>query len=488
MKDQPRSSFAPTILTIFGATGDLSANYLLPALYHMDTEGLLPSDFRLVCVGRRPFNKRSFLDFIAKKSKILKPLKKSKNRDRFLSHLSYYRGDFEQPLSFQKLKLLLDDRRGGKHRCHNRLYYFATSPEFFSPIAAILRGSGLLAACVRHQRSTRILVEKPFGFDYPSARKLNRELLRYFPEKQIYRIDHYLAKETVQNLMVVRFANAIFEPLWNKDFIDHVEISAFYDDRVGGRAAFYDRTGALRDVVQNHLLQILSLITMEEPRELLTEYIRNAKVRILRSLQKYKPSGVRGSVVRGQYRGYLREIGHSSAAETFVALKLFLNLPRWRGVPFYLRTGKGLSRKVTEVTVHFKELPRCLFAGCAGNVMVFRIQPDESVELRINNKVPGFGIRLHQAKLKFGYDSVFTKHIPSAYERLLLDFFQGDQRLFIRSDEIEAAWRFIDSVRRSWRKSPLFSYPAGSNGPTQASAMMERDGREWWTGVDKVVK
>jgi len=478
-----KAAIPPTILTIFGATGNLAADYLLPALLHMDSRDMLPKDFLLVCVGRRDLNAKSYLDYILEKSEAIKGKITPAQKKRFLGKLIYYRGDFADPASFKGLSKLLEDQDQPKHLCRNRLYYFATSPQFFADIARILKENGLLTACDRHERKIRVLVEKPFGFNLKSAQALNRLLLKFFNEDQIYRIDHYMGKETVQNLMVVRFANRLFEPLWNKDFVDHVEISVLEDERVGSRANFYDQAGALRDFVQNHILQMLALIAMDEPYNLTADLIRDEKVRILKALRPYDAKSITGNIVRGQYLGYAAEIGKASQTETFVALKAFVNLPRWEGVPFYLRTGKALKEKVTEISVHFKELPRCLFRNCASNILTFRIQPDESVHLRINNKIPGVGVTLHQGDLDFSYGEAFKDNIPPAYERLLLDFMEGDQRLFIRSDEIESAWKFVDSITDNWneKNAPLRSYKHGSAGPKEADEMIKKDIREWWT-------
>jgi len=472
----------PTILTIFGATGDLSSDYLLPALLHMDEHKLLPEDFRLVCVGRRDFTTKSYFDFVIKKSSVLKKLS-SAVKSRFLKKIIYYKGNFEDPETFTGLVKILEDQESPNHRCYNRLYYFATSPQFFSFIAHILKDKGLLMSCAEHDRKVRILVEKPFGFNLPSAHALNQLLLKYFNEDQVYRIDHYQGKETVQNLIVARFANSIFEPLWNKDFIDHVEISVLEKDKVAGRAPYYDQTGALKDFVQNHILQVLALIAMDEPENLTAELIRDQKVKILKNLIPFDAKSSSANVVRGQYQGYIKEVGGESSAETYVALKAFLNLPRWKGVPFYLRTGKALPKKVAEVSIHFKELPKCLFRGCSHNVLTFRIQPDESVHLQLNNKIPGFGIGLHQGDYEFGYNKAFLTELPSAYERLLLDFMEGDQRLFIRSDEIEAAWKFIDSISNNWdeKNNPVYRYLPCTIGPKQADEWIKGDGRDWWT-------
>jgi glucose-6-phosphate 1-dehydrogenase len=335
-------------------------------------------------------------------------------------------------------------------------------------------------------------VEKPFGFNLKSAQNLNQLLLKYFTEDQIYRIDHYVGKETVQNLMVVRFANSLFEPLWNNRFIDHVEISVLEKDGAAGRIGYYDSTGAIKDFLQNHLLQMLALIAMDEPYNLTAEFIRNEKLKVLQSLEPFTPEKLANRLIKGQYQDYKKEAAASplaseaskqSQTETFFALKTYVNLPRWSGVPFYLKTGKKLSKKLTQISVHFREPVRCLFEGCAANVLTFQIQPDESVHLLINNKIPGFGVKLHQGDFEFGYGRVFKEEIPEAYERLLLDFLEGDQRLFIRSDEIEASWKFVDSITEApeFRKLPIYSYKPRSNGPKEADEWIKRDAKEWWT-------
>jgi glucose-6-phosphate 1-dehydrogenase len=472
----------PTILTIFGATGDLSSDYLIPALLHMDEHGLLPKTFKLVCVGRRPLNTKTYLDFILKKSHVLKKLS-AKKKTHFLKHLVYHQGDFNNPQSFLELAQILADRESPKHQCFNRLFYFATKPQQFASITKILQTSGLLMACAAHVRKVRVLVEKPFGFNLDSARTLNQLLLKYFTEDQIYRIDHYAGKETVQNLMVVRFANSLFEPLWNNRFIDHVEISVLEKDSAAGRIGYYDSTGAIKDFLQNHILQMLALIAMDEPYNLTAEFIRNEKLKVLQALEPLQGEKLPSRLVKGQYQGYLKEAGQESNTETFFALKTYVNLPRWAGVPFYLKTGKKLSKKLTEISIHFREPIRCLFEGCGANVLTFKIQPDESVHLQINNKIPGFGIKLHHGDLEFGYKQAFAGEIPGAYERLLLDFLEGDQRLFIRSDEIEAAWKFVDSITESgaFKKLPLYRYKPGSNGPKEAEEFIQKDMKEWWT-------
>lgn len=485
-----RAGLPPTILTIFGATGDLSADYLLPALLHMDEHGLLPVNFKLICVGRRDLTTKSYFDFILKKSQTLGKISAAK-KQKFLKRLVYFKGDFSRPEEFTGLAKILADQERPKHICYNRLFYFATSPQQFAGITRLLKSAGLLTSCVAHERKVRVLVEKPFGFNLQSARTLNSLLLKYFSEDQIYRIDHYVGKETVQNLMVMRFANSLFEPLWNNKFIDHVEISVLEKDGAGERINFYNETGALRDFLQNHILQMLALIAMDEPANLTAKLIRDEKLKVLKSLRPMAPGNLSSNLIKGQYQGYKKEAAKiptdkesgGSNTETFFALRAYLDSPRWQGVPFYLRNGKKLSKKLTQISVHFKEPLRCLFEGCGANVLTFQIQPDESVHLQINNKIPGFGIKLHQGNLDFNYKMAFKGEIPEAYERLLLDFMEGDQRLFIRSDEIEAAWKFVDSITENpaFYKLPLYEYKAGSNGPKESDEFIEKDLKEWRT-------
>ncbi len=471
----------PTVLTIFGSTGDLSLNHLLPTLVHMDTEGLLPKNFRLVAVGRRDFDTKAFVEFFVQNSRAKLD---SSSVASFAKRLIYFKGDIDQPESFSELQHVIADHKiGSKHDCFSRLYYFATAPEHFGPVARILKNQGLLIGCGEHERTIRILVEKPFGSDLKSAQSLNKELLKFFTEKQIYRIDHYLGKETVQNLLVTRFANDFLEPVWNRDYIDHIELSVLEEVGTANRVASFDQTGTLKDVVQNHIVQMLALIAMEEPKDLTPESIRGQKLAVLNALKKFTVKTISGNVVRGQYKEYKGEVGKRTSTETFVALKTFVQNKRWNGVPFYIKTGKRLGQKVTKISIHFKKQCNLFGIDRTANVITFRIQPDESVQLQINNKVPGFGIRLHAGSLDFGYKTAFLTEIPSAYERLFLDFMQGDQRLFMSKEEIEAAWKFTDSIVNNWNSinAPVQTYASGSNGPKAAEAMMQRDGRTWRT-------
>ena len=426
------------------------------------------------------------MNFILKKYGKIKKISQKK-KENFLKNLVYFRGDFDRPESFNDLTKVLCDAEGKKHACSNLLFYFSTSPHHFFIIAHLLKDLKLMDACQVHGRKTRVLVEKPFGFNLKSARALNKLLLKYFKEEQIYRIDHYVGKETVQNLMVVRFANSLFEPLWNNRFIDHVEISVLEQDSAEDRIAYYDQTGAIKDFLQNHILQMLALIAMDEPYNLTADHIRDEKLKVLNALESITPEKLPLRLVKAQYQGYqkdaamLNKQAGRSDTETYFALKTYVNLPRWQGVPFYLRNGKKLSKKLTEISVHFKEPIRCLFEGCGSNVLTFQIQPNESVRLQINNKIPGFGIKLSHANLDFSYKMQFKGEIPGAYERLLLDFLEGDQRLYIRSDEIEAAWKFVDGITENpaFKDLKMHEYKPGTNGPKAADEFIQKDLREW---------
>lgn len=480
----------PGVLTIFGGTGDLSMRYLLPSLLHMVQEGVFPENFRVVCVGRRPLDTESFFQMFLNSNKEALQVK-PEFRQKFLSRLTYFRGDIGESGSYVELakELRQVDENGG-HACFDRLYYFATAPEFFEQITKNLKSSGLLVGCTKHNRTVRVLVEKPFGNDLKSAKKLNALLGKFFAEKQIYRIDHYLGKETVQNLLSLRFANDFLEPIWNKNFVDHIEISVLELLGVGNRVKFYDEVGALKDMVQNHILQMLALTLMDEPKSFNSEDIRAKKLLVLSALKKFNAKSILGNVVRGQYRafgnsaGYVQELGKDSGTETFVAFKTFVENSRWKGVPIYIRTGKKLSRKATEISVHFKHKINKLFPEMrSGNVMSLGIHPDEHITMQINNKVPGFGMAVSPMKMSFGYAENFKGNLLPAYERLLLDFVQDDQRLFISSKEVEEAWKFVDSIAENWneKNAILQSYMGMSEGPKGAEGLISKDGRDWWT-------
>lgn len=467
----------PTILVIFGITGDLSREKLLPALFDLHKAKLLPQKFSIVGFARSEFTDESFRSHI-------KPKNAKKSWDEFSRQIHYHRGDITDPKTFESLATYLKGLESRGHSCANRLFYFATLPTHYNTISKELHDSGLLVGCTLHKRQTRVVVEKPFGRDLKTAKKLDQTLAKYFKEEQIYRIDHYLGKETVQNLLTIRFANSIFEPIWNKDYIDHVQISALEDHGIGNRGAFYEQTGVIRDFVQNHLIQILSLIAMEPPADLATNSIRDERAKVISSIMPPSSQEIGKNLVTGQYEEYRDEknVSPKSRTETFAAIKLFLASRRWEGVPFYLRTGKKLAKKITQISIHFKT-PSTLFKNepITPNVLIFEIQPNEGIFLVLTSKFPGFGIRLHPVTMELGYHSAFKGEFPEAYERLLLDFIEGDQRLFARSDEIEQSWKYIDQLEKylsKSRKKPEI-YKAGTWGPETADKLIAKDNRQW---------
>ena len=495
-----RSQAEPCTVVIFGATGDLTHRKLVPALYNLAAEGDLPPGVRIVGFARR---EKSVEEFRQGLEEVNRQVSRSGHDDKlwrtFVGNIFYQRGEFGVADDYRRLAAELermDRERGGGG---NRLYYIASAPESFDDILMQIKGAGLNHAA--DGCWARAIIEKPFGTDLASARHLNRVAAGTFHERDIYRIDHYLGKETAQNLMVLRFANAIFEPLWNERFIDHVQITCAEDlGMEGGRGAYYDRAGALRDMVQNHLLQLLSLVAMEPPTDLGADGVRDEKVKVLRSLRPWDtPEKVAANVVRAQYTagsiagepvpGYREEdrVDPESMTEAYVALRVKIDTWRWSGVPFYIRMGKRLPKKTTEISVHFKEPPCVLFnvlpGGVPGaNVLVIRIQPDEGISLRMVSKMPGAHLRLEPVKMDFLYSTSFGKGSPEAYERLLLEAMAGDATLFARRDEVEEAWRFIDPIEQAWREAPpppMATYVAGSWGPSEADDLLNADGRAW---------
>ena len=491
----------PCTVVIFGATGDLTHRKLVPALYNIAEDGDLPPGTSLVGFARR---EKSDDEFRAELEEMNRKVSRQGHDDSvwqtFSSAIHYHRSDFNDPAGYEGLRDRLEAIEAGRGGCRNRLFYLASAPEAFREILGRLREAGLNRPANEGAWS-RIIVEKPFGTDLPSARDLNAELARTFAEADTFRIDHYLGKETAQNIMVLRFANAIFEPLWNSRFIDHVQITCSEDlGMEGGRGGYYDKAGALRDMVQNHLLQLLSLVAMEPPVDLSADGVRDAKVNVLRSLRPLRsPDEVGRHVVRAQYTagtiggeqvpGYRAEdrIAPDSMTEPYVALRLFIDNWRWAGVPFYIRMGKRLPKKATEISVHFKKAPGVLFnrlhVEARENVLVMRIQPDEGNSLRMVSKIPGGSLRLESVKMDFRYATSFGAASPEAYERLLLDAVAGDATLFARRDEVETAWGFIDAIERAWHDRgsnlPMAQYPAGSWGPEAADVLLAQDGRVW---------
>ena len=487
----------PCAIVIFGATGDLTHRKLIPAIYNLAADGELPPAVAVVGVARRDKNDQGFRKELEES---VRKFSRQNVRDdiwkTFGQTIYYHRTEFHDLNGYKSLAerlAQLDKERGTRG---NRLFYLAVAPDQFDDILTNLKEVGLNRA--PEGSWARVIVEKPFGTDLASARELNRIVNNSFSEQQTYRIDHFLGKETAQNILVLRFANAIFEPLWNTRYIDHVQITAAETLGVEGRAGYYDKSGALRDMVQNHLLQLLCLISMEPPTDLGPDSIRDEKVKVVKSLRRLIGEAVPTNVVRGQYSagaingkpvaGYRDEQGvdPKSATETYVALRMQIDDWRWADVPVYMRVGKRMPKSGTEISVHFKKAPPVLFnkesVTLDSNVLVVRIQPDEGISLRMQAKIPGTSLRIEPVKMDFHYGTSFGKPSPEAYERLLLDAMSGDATLFARRDEVEEAWAFIDPIEQEWqaeKESGLCFYAAGSWGPDEADELLARDGRAW---------
>ncbi len=498
--DTGRRQLEPCTIIIFGASGDLTSRKLIPALYQLVLSRQMPEPFRIIGFARRPkadaewaAELRGDLDRFSRTQPVEEKVWK-----RFAENLRYCQGEFHDLAAYARLRQMLKGS-GDPALARNLLFYLATSPTQFAAVVERLSASALVDKEDGHGGWRRIVIEKPFGTDLGSARGLNAELTRYARESQLFRIDHYLGKETVQNLLMFRFSNSIFERLWLRDSIDHVQITVSEKHGVGGRGGYYEEAGALRDMVQNHLLQVLALMTMEPPVTLDAESIRDEKVKLLRSLRVWEPGEVPQQVVRGQYaagtmdnqprHAYREEdkVAPDSSVETYVALRALIDNWRWSGVPFYLRTGKCLPLSASEIRVQFRRTPNVLFAAQCGttldpNSLTLRLQPDEGISLRFNGKVPGTNMQIRPVRMQFSYDAEFGAYTPEAYERLLLEAMAGDPTLFIRRDEVETAWRFVDAIREGWKQHPLDStafYPAGSWGPAAADELLARDGHSW---------
>jgi glucose-6-phosphate 1-dehydrogenase len=486
----------PNAMVIFGASGDLTARKLVPAIYDLAAQRRLPMEFAAVGVSRTKMSHDEFRKKLRGALDQYRPGQVTEDVcDAFSSGIFYLPGDSTKAQTYRDLKSFLKKLDGERGTGGNRIFYLSSSPSLFSTVAEKLGKAGLNEG--ENGGWARLVVEKPFGWDLESARELNTDIRRYFRERQIYRIDHYLGKETVQNIMALRFSNSIFEPVWNQHYVDHVQITVAEDLGIGVRGAFYEEAGALRDIVQNHLMQVLCLTAMEPPVALEAESVRGEKVKVLKAVRRIPEEEVDKFAVRGQYAsgwvwgeevpGYREEknVAPVSTTETYVALKLFVDNWRWAGVPFYIRTGKRLPKRATEIVVQFKPTPHTLFAkaetaGLEPNVLVVRIQPEEGVSMRIGAKVPGVGFRVRSVNMELLYGTAFLEEVPDAYQRLLLDLMLGDPTLFIRSDETEEAWDILDPVLRAWaEKKEISLYPAGSWGPEQAEELLRRDGRKW---------
>ena len=489
----------PCAFVLFGATGDLAHRKVVPAIYQLWRTNLLPAEFNLVAVARRPYTNEAFAAELRasldKHSRVV-PIDEAAWAE-LAKRIVYQQLDFADDAGFDRLGARLDELDTQSGTAGNRLFYLATQP---SQVTEIVRQMGRVGLDkeVRGAGWRRLIVEKPFGRDLDSARLLNHEVHKVFRESQVYRIDHYLGKETVRNLMVFRFGNGIFEPVWNRSYVDHVQITVAESIGVESRGAFYEETGASRDILQNHLLQLMTLVAMEPPSSFQADALRDQKLAVLRAICAPEPEDVRREVVRGQYGpgwvqgesapGYRQEseVDPESETETFVAGRFEIDDWRWSGVPFYLRAGKRLPKRATEISIQFKDVPLKLFRESTGdpapNVLAMRIQPDEGIMLRFAAKVPGLGLDVRTVNMDFAYDTSFVVDSPDAYETLILDSLLGDASLFTRADEVEAAWGVVTPIINAWAEMPAPHFPdyaAGSWGPEAADELLERDGRRW---------
>jgi glucose-6-phosphate 1-dehydrogenase len=488
----------PCSLVLFGVTGDLSRKKVMPAIYDLANRGLLPPGFSLVGFARRDWADQDFAQIVHDS---VREHARTEFREEVWAQLAegfrFVSGDFADDDAFRNLRNTIEELDVSRGTGGNHGFYLSIPPKFFGDVVQQLSEHGLASADAEaeHQPWRRVIVEKPFGHDLASARELNQILADVFPSGSVFRIDHYLGKETVQNVLAMRFANAMFEPLWNCNYVDHVQITMAEDIGIGGRAGYYDGIGAARDVIQNHLLQLMALVAMEEPSAFDADSLRQEKLKLLSAVRL--PHRLDLGTARGRYAagwaggvevaGYLGEegIAPSSTTETYAAMKLTVDNRRWAGVPFYLRTGKRLARRVTEVAVVFKRAPHLPFAAAATeeltqNSLVIRIQPDEGMTLRFGSKVPGTALEIRDVNMDFAYGGSFTEASPEAYERLILDVLLGDPPLFPRHEEVEASWNILDPVLDYWaRKGAPMDYPAGGWGPASADALLRRDGRVW---------
>ncbi len=484
----------PSSLVIFGVTGDLSRKKLMPAVYDLANRGLLPAGFSLVGFARREWKNQDF-------GKVVKEAVKQYARTpwnesvwkQLSENIRFVSGEFDDDAAFDRLKATIDELDAKVGTNGNHAFYLSIPPKAFAQVCQQLKRSGLADAGPDEFR--RVVIEKPFGRDLQTSRELNEVVESVFPPDSVFRIDHYLGKETVQNILALRFANMLFEPLWNSNYIDHVQITMAEDIGVGGRAGYYDGIGAARDVIQNHLLQLLALTAMEEPVSFDAADLRAEKEKVLSAVRV--PKDISKHTARGQYAGgwqggenvtgFLDEEGMNpkSVSETYAAMRLDINTRRWAGVPFYLRAGKRLGRRVTEIAVVFKRAPQQLFAesqtsALGQNALVIRVQPDEGVTIRFGSKVPGVGMQVRDVTMDFGYGHAFTEASPEAYERLILDVLLGDPPLFPRHEEVELSWKILDPIVSFWeKKGKPEQYRPGTWGPSSADEMMARDGREW---------
>ncbi len=472
---------SPFVIIIFGATGDLAKTKLVPALFSLFKQNLLSEDFSIIGFARREMTAEQFHDSFTS-------LTTDKKWAAFAKHLSYQQGMFGEKQGYKELITRLKEIDKNLGACITRLFYLATPPQNYEEILVNLSSTKLSEI---DNRWTRVIVEKPFGKDLETAKALDKLLADKFEEQQIFRVDHYLGKETVQNILAFRFANSIFEPVWNKQYIDHVQVTLMEKDKVGRRGKFFDGVGQLRDVGQNHLLQLVAAVAMEQPKSFSNEGVRDARAAVMHAIKPMTTEEVKKNVVRGQYEGYTQEpyVDPASQTETYIAMKLSVDTERFSGVPFYIRAGKGMKKDFVEISIVFTQTCHILFKefGCPefGNVLTFRIQPDEGIRLRVIAKQPAAKLALQPVDMKFSYEEQFGGHGQNAYEKILMDIFAGDQMLFNRSDELESSWDFITQILQGWskQKTPIKKYASGSWGPKEADQLTEKDGRKWFSMV-----